>query len=131
MDSITHYIEQRLKLRVNRHKSAVALAVERPLLGFAFFRYRDGRVGVTVAPEGAQTRPGPNPAADHAQLGRLDGAADQGDQPLHGRMDGLLRVGRHLPAIREARQVAAPQATAGALEGVEAPPNALPEPPRA
>src|SRR4051812_31454600 len=51
MESITHYVEQRLKLRVNRHKSAVALAVERPLLGFAFFRYRDGRVGVTVAPK--------------------------------------------------------------------------------
>jgi group II intron reverse transcriptase/maturase len=51
MQSITHYVEQRLKLRVNRHKSAVAPAVERPLLGFVFFRYRDGRVGVTVAPK--------------------------------------------------------------------------------
>ena len=51
MESITHYIEQRLKLRVNRQKSAVALAVERPLLGFQFFRDRDGRIGVTVAPK--------------------------------------------------------------------------------
>lgn len=51
MQSITRYVEQRLKLRVNRRKSAVAPAVERPLLGFAFFRYRDGRVGVTVAPQ--------------------------------------------------------------------------------
>ena len=51
MESITHYIEQRLKLRVNRQKSAVAPAVERPLLGFQFFRYRDGRIGVTVAPK--------------------------------------------------------------------------------
>ena len=51
MQSITRHIEQRLKLRVNRHKSAVAPAVEGPLLGFAFFRYRDGRVGVTVAPK--------------------------------------------------------------------------------
>jgi group II intron reverse transcriptase/maturase len=51
MKSITHYIEQRLKLRVNRQKSAVAPAVKRPLLGFAFFRYRDGRIGVTVAPK--------------------------------------------------------------------------------
>ena len=33
MASITHYIEQRLKLRVNRQKSAVAPAVGRPLLG--------------------------------------------------------------------------------------------------
>ncbi len=51
MQSITRYIEQRLKLRVNRQKSAVAPAVKRPLLGFVFFRYRDGRVGVTVAPK--------------------------------------------------------------------------------
>jgi hypothetical protein len=51
MESITQYIEQRLKLRVNRQKSAVAPAVKRPLLGFEFFRYRDGRVGVTVAPK--------------------------------------------------------------------------------
>jgi group II intron reverse transcriptase/maturase len=51
MESIMHYVEQRLKLRVNRHKSAVAPAVERPLLGFQFFCYRDGTVGVTVAPK--------------------------------------------------------------------------------
>jgi group II intron reverse transcriptase/maturase len=51
IQSITRYIEQRLKLRVNRHKSTVAPAVDRPLLGFAFFRYRDGRIGVTVAPK--------------------------------------------------------------------------------
>jgi RNA-directed DNA polymerase len=51
MQSIAQYVEQRLKLRVNRQKSAVALAVERPLLGFQFFRYRDGRIGVTVAPK--------------------------------------------------------------------------------
>ena len=51
MESITRYIERRLKLRVNRQKSAVAPAVERPLLGFQFFRYRDSRIGVTVAPK--------------------------------------------------------------------------------
>jgi hypothetical protein len=51
MQSITQYIEQRLKLRVNRQKSKVAPAVDRPLLGFQFFRYRDGRIGVTVAPK--------------------------------------------------------------------------------
>jgi RNA-directed DNA polymerase len=51
LESITQYIEQRLKLRVNRQKSAVAPAVKRPLLEFQFFRYRDGRIGVTVAPK--------------------------------------------------------------------------------
>jgi group II intron reverse transcriptase/maturase len=51
MESITQYIEQRLKLRVNRQKSKVAPAVDRPLLGFQFFRYRDGRIGVAVDPK--------------------------------------------------------------------------------
>ncbi len=87
MESVTQYIEQRLKLRVNRQKSAVAPAVERPLLGFQFFRDRDGKDRRDGRSEGSQTSRGSNPSADHAQLGRLDGAADQRDQPLHGRMD--------------------------------------------
>ena len=49
MASITQYVEQCLKLRVNRQKSAVAPAVERPLLGLEFFRDKAGKVRVTVA----------------------------------------------------------------------------------
>ena len=51
MESVTQYVEQRLKLRVNRQKSAVAPAVERPLLGFQFFRDKAGKVRITVAPK--------------------------------------------------------------------------------
>jgi RNA-directed DNA polymerase len=51
MESISQFIEQRLKLRVNRQKSAVASAVERPLLGFQCFRDRAGKVRITVAPK--------------------------------------------------------------------------------
>jgi group II intron reverse transcriptase/maturase len=130
MESITQYVEQRLKLRERREKSAVAPAVERPLLGFQFFR-QDGQGQDHGRSEGSQTSPGSHPAADYTQQGCVNGAAGQGDQPLHGRMDWLLSVGRHLPAVRHARQVAAPQAAAGALEGVEASTNALPEPSRA
>ena len=43
MASITTFIEQRLKLRVNRRKSAVARATTRPFLGFGFYR-RGGQV---------------------------------------------------------------------------------------
>ena len=43
MASITHYIEQRLKLKVNREKSVVDRATKRPFLGFGF-RYRGGEV---------------------------------------------------------------------------------------
>jgi hypothetical protein len=76
MESITQYVEQRLKLRVSRQKSAVAPAVERPVLGFVFFRHRDARDSVTVAPN-SQTSREWNPAAGHAQLGCLDDATSQ------------------------------------------------------
>jgi RNA-directed DNA polymerase len=48
MQSITQYIEEKLKLRVNRGKSAVGWATTRPLLGFRF-RYHKGEVKVVVA----------------------------------------------------------------------------------
>jgi RNA-directed DNA polymerase len=50
MESITHYVEQRLKLRVNREKSVVDRATSRPLLGFGFF-LRDGEVKLQVDPK--------------------------------------------------------------------------------
>ena len=60
MESITQYVEQRLKLRVNRQKSAVAPAVERPLLGFR--SSATGRQGRGHGrSEGSQTSRGSNP----------------------------------------------------------------------
>lgn len=50
MQSITQYIEDNLKLRVNRGKSAVGRATRRPLLGFCFQRYK-GEVKVLVDPK--------------------------------------------------------------------------------
>jgi len=54
MESIGSLVESKLKLRVNREKSAVARATKRPFLGFGFF-YRDGQVKVRVDPK-ARTR---------------------------------------------------------------------------
>jgi hypothetical protein len=47
MASTTQFVESKLKLRVNRHKSTVAPAQNRTFLGFGFF-YRDGQVKVRV-----------------------------------------------------------------------------------
>ena len=47
MESITQYVEQRLKLKVNREKSVVDRSTKRPLLGFGFF-YRGAEVKVRV-----------------------------------------------------------------------------------
>jgi RNA-directed DNA polymerase len=50
MTSITQYVEQRLKLKVNREKSVVARALRRPFLGFCL-RPRMGEVRVLVDPK--------------------------------------------------------------------------------
>lgn len=50
MESAVQYVESRLKLRVNRRKSAVARATRRPFLGFGFF-VREGKVKVRIDPE--------------------------------------------------------------------------------
>ena len=47
MESLSCFVQQRLKLRVNRTKSAVAPATRRPFLGFGFF-IRQGRVAVRI-----------------------------------------------------------------------------------
>jgi RNA-directed DNA polymerase len=53
MASTAQFIEQRLKLRVNRRKSAVAAATTRPLLGFGFYR-RAGKVKIGISPKARQ-----------------------------------------------------------------------------
>lgn len=49
MASISHFIERRLKLTVNRQKSAVDVAKKRPLLGFRFYG-REREVKVRIDP---------------------------------------------------------------------------------
>ena len=51
MTSVTRFVEQRLKLRVNAEKSALAPAWERPFLGFRFFRARDETVKIAIDPK--------------------------------------------------------------------------------
>lgn len=46
MESITRFVEQRLKLRVNRHKSAVARPWHRKFLGYSFSWHFETRIRV-------------------------------------------------------------------------------------
>ena len=118
MASITQYVEQRLKLRVNREKSRVDRATRRTFLGFGFM-VGDGKVKLRVDPK-ARSR------AKH-RLRTL--TARTWSVPMkrridainrfYGRVDGLLCVGRYPATVRGSRQVAAPPAAAGALEGME------------
>jgi len=58
MESITRFIESRLRLKVNRDKSTVAWAGKRPFLGFSFYRRGDEwKIGVDrKAPKRAKQR---------------------------------------------------------------------------
>ena len=76
----------------------------------------------------SQTSPGP-PSADHAQLEERDGAADHGDQPVHGRTDGVLLFRRHFLPFDKVDKWPRRRLKAGAPEGVEARTSALLEPP--
>jgi group II intron reverse transcriptase/maturase len=50
LESVRRFLEQKLKLKVNEQKSAVARAGKRKFLGFSLFK-RDGAVRVRVAPQ--------------------------------------------------------------------------------
>jgi len=127
MDSITQYVERRLKLCVNRRKVGGCPGDEAALPGLRLLRPgRSGEgAGRSERPQAGQGTPA---QADRAQLEHLDGATAPGDQPLHGRLDGLLRVRRHRDSVSRARRVAAQAATADQVEGVEALPHAVAQP---
>ena len=50
MASITHYLEDKLKLKVNQRKSAIGRCWERKYLGFSFYR-KKGRIRIRVHPK--------------------------------------------------------------------------------
>ena len=118
MTSITHYVEQRLKLKVNREKSAVALAKRRFFLSFGFL-VRGDQVRVRIDPKAL------NRAKERLRqlTSRKRGVSmDSGlkrstASPSGGRPTSRWPTRRR---SREARQMAQTAAAAGSLEGMEA-----------
>ncbi len=51
MESISYFIEQRLKLKVNQKKSAVGSPYERKFLGFSFYKGKDKKLKIRVHPK--------------------------------------------------------------------------------
>jgi RNA-directed DNA polymerase len=76
MTSIMQYVERRLKLKVNRQKTAVDLAKKRRLLGFRFYG-RDRKVKVRIDSGARKLAQGSAASTDLAEVGRLDAAADR------------------------------------------------------
>ena len=116
MESITQYVEQRLKLRVNRRSRRLPRRSKRPLLGFGFFR--DGEVKVRVDAE-ARERAKDRLRRLTTRVGASRWSGGSQRSTASRWLDGLLCAGRYTLAVRGARRVAQTAAQAGPLEGVE------------
>ena len=102
-----------------------------PCWGFEFFRYRDGRIGVTVAPKALKRAQDRIRQLTTRNWGvSMERRIKEINRFTVGWTAYFAFADTVLP-FEKLDEVAAPQAQAGALEGVEAPTNALPEPPRA
>src|SRR5271167_3099523 len=128
MASVTGFLENRLRLRVNREKSAVAPVGERKFLG-----YRLGAGGTLgIAPKSLQAHQG-SPASDHqTQPGGQPGADDRRGECLPDRTGDVLPSCTLAQRTARPRWLAAPQAALRAAQAVQAAQRAaaLPAPTR-
>lgn len=88
MDTLSRYLEEKLKLRVNRQKSAVARVWERKFLGYSFTAQKDARLRL---PEVSRRRfRGQGTGGAQSQPGTLDPTGDRGAQPAAAGLGDLL-----------------------------------------
>jgi len=119
MRSITHYLEQYLRLKVNREKSAVDRPWKRKFLGFGFYR-RKGQVRIRIAPKALErfkdrVRGLTSRRKPLSMARRIDGA-----QPVPAGMDGLLCTGGCTYDAGSYGPVDTPKAADLPVEAVEA-----------
>jgi len=98
METLSRYLEGKLKLRVNRQKSAVARVWERKFLGYSFTAQKDARLRL---PEVGRRRfRGQSTGGAQSQPGTLDPTGDRGAQPAAAGLGDLLPASAsgHAPA---------------------------------
>ena len=132
MASITQYVEQRLKLRVNRAEVGGRPGGRSgPCWGLRSSATGTAEVGVTVAPKALKRAQDRIRRLTSRNWGvSMERRIKEINRFTVGWTAYFAFADTILP-FEKLDEVAAPQAQAGALEGVEAPTNALPEPPRA
>lgn len=88
MDGLTRFLEAKLKLRVNRQKSAVARVWERKFLGYSFTAQKDARLRL---PEVSRRRfRGQGAGGAAGEPGAVPEAGDRATQPAAAGLGGLL-----------------------------------------
>ena len=124
MASITHYVEERLKLRVNRQKSVVARPRRRPFLGFRL-RPRDGRgpgAGRSQSPQN-----GPRTACASSPRGSWGVSMERRIKEINRFTVGwtaYFALADTPTPFEDLDEWLRTPPAAGPLEGMEAPPNA-------
>ena len=122
MESLTRFLEDRLRLKVNRTKSAVGRPWKRKFLGYTVTTQFSPRL--KPASRSAQTRQGPD-SPDHPQgTGTKHSSGDQRDQFVHPRMGRLLSLGHGETRFRVTGSMDSPapaQDIVGAMEETEDP----------
>ena len=113
--SVTKYLEEKLQLRVNRSKSAVASVVERKFLGHRLLA--DGTQ--TIAPRSLD-RAGPHPGDHPAQSRRELRAVGEGTQFVPDRVGDLLSLCESQEHPDRFGQLGPPQVAVRAFEATEA-----------
>lgn len=88
MDALTRFLEERLKLRVNRAKSAVARPWERKFLGYSFTAQKETKLRLAQASRDRFRRP--HPSGAQCQPGTLADSSDRAAQSAAAGLDGLL-----------------------------------------
>ena len=92
MASVVHFIESRLRLKVNAAKSAVARPEERHFVGFRLRREPgDGSIEVLLSKRSKARIDETNPRADAAKLGAVARRLHLPGQRVPARLDRLLR----------------------------------------
>ena len=92
MESVTRYLERRLKLKINPTKSKVVKATKAEFLGFTFTG--EANPLVREEPEPLQAE---NPKTHQPSLGSIDGISPEEAGRVYPGLDGLFPNNRILP----------------------------------
>ena len=121
MASLEGFLTQRLRLKVNREKSAVARPWERTFLGYSFTVDRDAKL--KVARRSVQRLKDKLRATLRAARGRRLSDTIEDARPHHSGMDGVLPAESSHERVRRTGPVAAPEAARCVVATVEAQPH--------
>ncbi len=118
MQAITAFLEQRLKLKVNAAKSAVARPWERKFLGYSMTWHRKPKL--KIAPQSRQAADGENPQRRYGRPRAEPATSHRAAQSRPAGLDGVLPAHRSQRCAGRTRRLDQAQAADAAVAAMEA-----------